>query len=444
MGINLKTRQFIGWAAIIIISLIPAFLWFRFGPGLADFRSYGNIVHSFGELFGLVGMTMFALTFVLSTRIKFIENIFGGLDKVYVVHGILGGTALLLILFHPIFLVMKFIPSNIKLAAIYLMPSSYWSVDFGILALLGLIVLVYITLFVKMRYHKWKFTHEFLGAVFILAVLHIFLVRGTVSSDYIFHGYYIYATAVSVLGIGAFCYSLFLKKRFIKNAVYSVSKIKQTQNFLEIDLTPEHKPLHYNSGQFIFVRFYNENLSDEPHPFSIASRSDSEVIRIIVKKLGDFTERLTHLKIGDKVSIEGPYGKFNVHTSKNRDQIWIAAGVGVVPFIGLAEDLLEHATKRSEKQRINLYYAAKNAEDFIGHETFTELARVFPNFKFILWESSKKGRLTLESIKNIEGEIKNKEFLMCGPAKFKEDIFTNLINLGVEKSHIHEEIFDFR
>ncbi len=440
--LDIKTRATLGWAALIIISLIPVLLWFTLGPGPSELTSYGGIVHSFGELFGLVGMTMFALTFVLSTRIRAIEDVFGGLDKVYIVHGIFGGTALILILFHPIFLVLKFVPSNIVQAAIYLMPSSFWSVNFGILAILGMIILIYITLFTKMKYHRWKFTHEFLGAVFVFAVLHIFLVRGTVSSDYIFRGYYVYAAVVSAIGLSAFSYSLFLKNRLIKNAVYSISKIKHKQNFLTIDLVPEHKPIHYKSGQFIFVRFYNEHLSEEPHPFSIASGSNEKTIRIIVKKLGDFTKRLSNLKEGDKVSIEGPYGKFSEFLPKNKDQIWIAAGIGIVPFIGLAEDILEH--KKHSEKKIDLYYTAKDTEDFVGKETFNKLAETHHHFRFIPWESSRQGRLTMENIKKRSGSFEGKEFLMCGPSKFKEDFFASLIKEGVKKDNIHEEVFDFR
>ena len=290
-----RTKAFLGWLVIIILALIPAFLWFEFGTGISEFNDYGFSVHSLGELFGLVGMALFALTFVLSARLRFIEDIFGGLDKVYVVHGILGGTALILILFHPIFLVLKFIPSNVIQAAIYLLPSNYWSINFGIIAILGLIILVYITLFTKMRYHRWKFTHEFLGLVFIFAVLHTFLVRGTVSSDFIFNGYYIYVAVVSAIGLGAFSYSLLLKDRILKAAPYIISDIKKTGNMIILELTPEHKPLNYKAGQAVFIRFYNEKLSKESHPFSIASKTGESAIKIVIKKLGDFTERLEHL-----------------------------------------------------------------------------------------------------------------------------------------------------
>ncbi len=434
-----RLKKFLGWTSLIVLALIPVILLFTLGPEAGEMQGYSSITHTLGEIFGLVGMTLFALTFILSTRINFIEDIFGGLDKVYTVHGILGGVALMLVLFHPILLVLKFIPSNISLAASYLLPSSYWSVNFGIIALLGLILLIAVTLFSKIKYNKWKFSHEFLGLVFIFAVFHIFLVRGVASRDNIFNGYYLYAAIVSLIGLGAFAYSLFIKNRFIKNAVYRIKNIEQKKDVFTIEMIPDHKPISYKSGQFIYVRFYNERISDEAHPFSIASKSDSPVIKIIVKKLGDYTGRLEHLKMGDKVSIEGPYGRFNCDLKKkNEEQVWIAGGIGITPFIGMFEDLENCPVK------VDLYHSVKHESDFINNKELSEENNKSKNFRFIPWNSHERGYLTAEHISKISGNLKGKSFYICGPEAFKNSIIRGLIKAGVNSDNIHEEAFGFR
>lgn len=437
---NYNTRRIFGWTVLLILSLLPVYFLFAFGPAGNELTDYASITHTLGEIFGLVGMTMFALTFVLSTRIKWIEDIFGGLDKVYLAHGILGGTALIVILAHPIFLVLKFLPSDFVTATGYLLPSSYWSVNFGIIALLGMVILIGVTLFSKMRYHKWKFTHEFLGLIFLFAVLHIFLVRGSASRDDIFSGYYVYAGVVSAIGLFAFSYSLFLKNRMIKNAVYQVESIANRKDIFEITIIPEHKPISYQSGQFVFVRFYNQKLSKEAHPFSIASKSNDYRMKIIVKKLGDYTDKMEHLRPGDKVSVEGPYGRFHFRNYNNENQVWIAAGIGITPFIGMAEDL----ENENIKSNVNLYYTAKDDNEFVGYELFETIASRMKKFKFIPWNSANKGRITVDYIVKNLGDIKNRQFLICGSAQFKESIINGLVQAGVKKSMIHEEAFDFR
>jgi len=435
---NIKTV--VGWSILLIISAIPVFLWLYLGPGTADLTDYGSITHSLGELFALVGATMFALTFILSTRIDFIEDIFGGLDKVYIAHGILGGTALILLLFHPIFLVLRFIPANMPLAASYLLPSSYWEVNFGINALIGILGLIFVTLFTKLKYNRWKFTHEFLGLIFAVAILHIFLVKGTVASDYIFNGYYVYASIVALIGFSGFAYSLFVKGRLMKNAVYKISNIKTTKDFFEISMVPENKPISYKSGQFIFVRFFNENLSNESHPFSIASKSNHNTIKIVVKKLGDYTSRMESLHVGDKVAIEGPYGRFN-YKNYGHDQVWIAGGIGITPFLGMVQDLSDDKTLND---KVYLYYSAKTDTEFIGFDLLKDIASKTNKFNFTPWNSSKQGYITAGKIFDAAGKSRNKEFFLCGPPQFKNSIINDLLRSGIAESHIHEEVFDFR
>lgn len=437
----MEIKTICGWAVLLLISLFPIFMWGYFGPGTEELTDYASITHVLGELFGLVGMTMFALSFILATRISWIEDVFGGLDKVYITHAILGGTALILILGHPILLVLKFVPAQMYLAAKYLLPSAVWSVNFGIIALVGMIALIVITLFSKMKYHRWKFTHEFLGLMFIFAVLHIFLVRNSVAQDNIFDWYYLYATIVSAMGLFGFSYSLFIKNRLFKNAVYSIKSIQQRNGVFEILLTPEHKPISYQAGQFIFVRFYNEQISREQHPFSIASKSDAFEIIIVIKQLGDYTSKLAHLKEGDKVSIEGPYGRFGYKKYSKRDQVWIAAGIGITPFIGMAQDVAEDSELQS---KITLIYSVKNQDDLIGEPLFNDVMQKTSNFKFIPWISETQGRVDAKAVYDLSGRFRNKEFFLCGPAEFKLAIIRGLIKNGVSKDHIHEEVFDFR
>jgi predicted ferric reductase len=431
----MKTKTIIGWSIIICIALIPTLILFVFGPG-NKFADYGATTHALGQVAALTGITIFALTFILAMRLAFVEDIFGGLDKVYIAHGILGGTALILVLFHPILLVLKFIPSNMPLAAAYLLPSAYWSVNFGIIALLGLILLLAITLFIKIRYHTWKFTHEFLGLVFIFAVFHMFLVRRDASQDYIFKGYYVFATVVAIIGLGGFIYSLFLKNRFKKSASYFIKSITKRDTSYELVLTPERKPLSYQSGQFVFVRFYNKALSTEAHPFSIASRSNNPEIRIIIKSLGDFTSQLNCLSKGDKVSLEGPFGRFNFNREGNKGQVWVAGGIGITPFLGMAEDI------KNTTRPIDLFYSVKEEKEFIGLDELQAIAAKTKKFRVFPWITKTKGYITLDAIKKQSGL--DKEFYLCGPASMKKSIIADLKKAGISDDHIYSEEFTFK
>ena len=430
----MKPKKTLGWLILLLLSFSPTIPWYFLGPKVNLF-TYANFTHALGQLAALIGMTMFALTFVLSTRIKLFEDIFGGLDKVYIVHAVLGGTALTLLLFHPILLVLKFIPQDINLAAQYLWFSNFWSVNFGIFALLGLILLLFITFFTKIKYNKWKFTHEFLGLIFMFAILHIFMVRNVASRDYIFKGYYVFAAIVSIIGLFAFFYSLFLKSR--SKALFTVKSINRHNKMVhDIVLTPKYKPIEYRSGQFIFLRFLS--ISNEAHPFSVTSKSNSTEIRVVIKNLGDYTSKLNKVKVGEAAIIEGPYGRFNHIGSKDADQVWLAGGIGITPFIGMAKEL-----KASMKNKIELYYSVKTPSDFVSLDDFQNIeSKTGGKFRIIPWVTKEKGHIDIKKIlgKNID----NKEFYLCGPGGFKNALSASLLALGVSKTKIYMEEFSFK
>jgi len=471
----MKLKLIFAWTGIFVIGIIPVLLLLTFGP-----HNHSSITHTLGQVCGLIGMTLFAITFILSTRAKWIEDLFGGLDKIYPVHAILGATSFILLLLHPLFLVMRYIPANIKLAATYLLPGGLISVDFGLFALLGMIILLMITLYGKLKYNTWKFTHEFLGAFFILAILHIFLVRNTVALDNIFNGYYVYAAIVSIVGLGAFLYSLSRRRLFSKR--YRIQKLNEINGCFEIILAPLASKdysigkysgrtgsktgsaadmddnmadgITFKSGQFIFVKFKNKNVNNESHPFSIASAPGDGNIRIIVKNLGDFTGQLGKLREGNIVIVEGPYGRFHnntntdandsTHTSAQYDdEVWVAGGIGITPFLGLAEDFRHNKTGR-----VDLYYSVKNRDEFVHLEELQDIAKLNKNFRVFPWVSNDQGYLNLEEIaKNSHiqhAHLKNHEWYLCGPASLKTTIRDALLEKNVKASKIHDERFAFK
>jgi predicted ferric reductase len=425
----MKTKTLLAWIGIFILGFIPAILLFTLGP-----RDYSSVSHTLGQMSGLIGMTFFALSFVLSTRMKWIEYLFDGLDKVYPVHAVLGSTSLVLLLLHPLFLVLKFIPANIYLAAKYILPGGLLSVDFGIFALLGMIILLVMTLYSRMKYNNWKMSHKFLGLFFMLAVLHVFLVRADVARDYIFHGYYVYAAIVSAIGLGGFFYSLARTKLIGKK--YTVKKINKVNGCFEVILEPEGEGIKFRAGQFIFVKFMNKKMGQEDHPFSIASATDDTNIRIIVKGLGDFTSQINELHEKDVAFVEGPYGMF--HEDGFGNEIWIAGGIGITPFLGLAKDF-----EKSKKGHIELFYAVKNKDEFIRIDEFLELAKSNKNFKITPWASEELGYLSVNEISK-KSSLQGKEFYLCGPESLKSAIKTALVEKNISAEKMHDERFSFK
>ena len=151
---------------VFIIGLLTFLIWFY------------NRIGGFFELYlfiakfsALIGICLLSLTIFLSLRLHPLESIFGGLDKVYKAHHLIGQITLIVILMHPLFLIIRIFP-NWDFIALYLVPGLNIAFTYGILSLYLLLVLLFVTLVIKLPYKIWHLSHKFMGVVLILATWH--------------------------------------------------------------------------------------------------------------------------------------------------------------------------------------------------------------------------------------------------------------------------------
>ena len=388
------------------------------------------------QVMALVGFALFALTFVLSARIKWMEDYFGGLDKMYHLHHTMAKTALVLLVIHPIMLAARFLPEETDRILWYLFPvHRRFEVNLGSWALWGLILLMLITLVIKIPYDKWKITHKFMGAFFILGVLHIYFLDLSIVFN---PALAIYLAVLSITGVAAWIYKSILFDWIIEKPRYRVEKADHlNEHVIEITMTPENERVRFIPGQYFFFSFRNTDLSSESHPFTVCDESDNGQIKIMVKALGDYTKQLyRNLKPGAIALLEGPYGQFDYRNGK-RDQIWIGGGVGIAPFLSFANDLKK---QKDPNFRIDLYYCVKSESEAIHIQQFKELDEMTKDFQVHLIREDVEGLLSVSDINQIE----EKEIFICGPKTMREALVPQLKKNGVPNKAIHYEDFDFR
>ena len=95
----------------------------------------------------LIGICLLSTTIFLSLRLHLMESIFGGMDKVYKAHHLIGQITMLVIFLHPLFLVLKSL-DNINLILAYFIPGRYIPFTIGTISFLILLVLLILTLLV--------------------------------------------------------------------------------------------------------------------------------------------------------------------------------------------------------------------------------------------------------------------------------------------------------
>ncbi|MBS9774526.1 MAG: NADH:ubiquinone reductase (Na(+)-transporting) subunit F [Tenacibaculum sp.] len=83
-------------------------------------------------------------------------------------------------------------------------------------------------------------------------------------------------------------------------------------------------------------------------------------------------------KVGDKVTISGPYGEFFINKS-NAEMLYIGGGAGMAPM----RSHLYHLFKTLQTGRkVSYWYGGRSKRELFYLEHFYELEKSFPNFKF--------------------------------------------------------------
>ena len=419
---------------IIIISLIPVVIWSFMLPIGARFSDLNSITTSLGQIFGLVGMSMFSINLILAGRFKFLDKYFKGLDKVYANHSRLGSIAFSLILFHPLLLVVKYLAISTKEAAMFFVPFVNMPVTWGIISLVLMILLMSLTLYIKLKYNVWKISHKFMVVAFIFGIFHTLMISSDVSRND-FLRYYILILAV--LGLVISIRKAFFDKYLVKKLKYKVKNVTQlNESILEIEMEPLQDKMIFTPGQFAFFSFIGEGISSESHPFSISSSNIDNNLKITVKNLGDYTSQLKNLKLGDGVIVDGPYGHFSYKNIPNKNQIWIAGGIGITPFISMSSNL-------EESYSVDLFYSVKEKSEAVYLNNMQSVMQKNNNFKLNLWLTSTNGYLNSGVVATLAKDLNNKDILLCGPAMFMESLKNQFVSMGVDVKKIHYENFNF-
>ncbi len=420
------------------ILILPLLRWLFLIPIDSRFSTFALVAKALGQVTGIVGTLLFSFSLILSFRNRFIEIIFGGLDKLYNIHHKAGMYGLFLLLLHPILLSLPRLMYSVEDAMTFFIPfQTSTAVDFGIFSILAFILLIGITLFgVIFSYQALKKFHIFLGLAFLLGAIHGFMIPSDIQNDAFIR---VWVLGFAFLGLLSYIIYSLLKKFTVRKKIYSVTSVKKIEGGItEIFLTSNGEGINHLPGQFAFFSFVNSKIvSNEVHPFTISSWENNGNIIISAKALGDFTNLLPSIEIGTVVETEGPYGEF-VYGYGEQKQVWIAGGVGATPFVAFAENILR---QKEFLYDIDFFYSVRTKDDLAFDELFRKVSEMFPSFKYCPLPSDTEGYITYELIAKKLPDIFTRDIFICGPPMMMEALINSFIKVGINKKQIYSEKF---
>jgi predicted ferric reductase len=419
---------------------------------------------------GIMATAMMSLGVVLAMRLPVVENLIGGLDQHYRLHKWVGISTALFALAHwliklgPKWLVKHGFADSLSfktptdIVGFFaesnpLSPANSFAKDLGEWAIYAMLVLVVLALWKRFPYRAFFKTHRLMAIIYIALVFHSAVLFGEVG----------WVTPVGifmaiVMAIGCVCAvtSLMGKVGARHRTTGRVTHITEhsEDRVLEVHIDLGNGWHGHEAGQFAFVTF---DPKEGAHPFSISSpwRNDGEVV-FHIKALGDYTSKLpTHITAGQRVTVEGPYGRFRFDTypvlkkieSDVPHQVWIAGGIGITPFLSRLQMIAESTKLNGPSQKtttlpITLYYCTRIHDSSFVNDLHQLSEQAHITLHMIV--SGRDQPLTADRLKRDIPTWLSAHFWFCGPAGLGQSLRDDLVAQGLKSSDFHQELFEMR
>ena len=227
------------------------------------------------------------------------------------------------------------------------------------------------------------------------------------------------------------------------------SSTLDVQNILTISVSAESRNdyISFKPGQYMMISYVRDGKVQKYHSFSVASSPTSKGITFGIKVSGNFTQGLASLPLGSTILIRGPFGSFVPKNGDNKDHIYLAAGIGITPFVSM----MRYAHDTHQPYNIGLLYSIKSADTIAFFDESQQLTKENERIHALYTITSQgeptppnfaTGRISAEHIASmLTSPVKETQFFICGPGPFIQATKKILKKMGAKNSYIHDESF---
>ncbi len=207
-------------------------------------------------------------------------------------------------------------------------------------------------------------------------------------------------------------------------------------------------------GQYVTLKL-TVNGEELRRSYSICSSPlDVDHFRIAVKRVPNgraSTQLVEKLRAGMRVEVMTPMGNFTtaLDPAKARHFVAFAAGSGITPILSILKTVL----RTEPRSRFTLFYGNTDQDRIIFRKRLEELKSAHGDRLSVFHILTKgmdedalfNGRITKDKaitlLKRFVSDGLDKEFFICGPEQMMVNVSEALEGSGVDKKHIHIELF---
>ncbi|MCG5233809.1 ferric reductase-like transmembrane domain-containing protein [Xanthobacter oligotrophicus] len=428
------------WIAVYLLFVLLPLLALLVGslPPARDFWT------EFSAALGYSGLAIMGLQFGITARFRYVTEPWGE-DVIYHFHRRISLFAVALVLVHPAIMFavqpeLRAIPDigEIPLGA----AASFISVG----ALVVLVVTALWRVRLRIPYEWWHLSHIALALTAVTGGLIHMVGWGFYLADPWKRALWI---GLVLFWVALLFYVRLVKPLFMLRRPYRVSEVRHERgDTTTLVMRPDgHPGFRFTPGQFGWLTVWGSPFRITGHPFSFSSSaavSDGRV-EMSIRKLGDFTARISQVPVGQRVYLDGPYGAFTIGNPADM-HVLIAGGVGVTPMMSMIRTLADQGDRRP----VILLYGSRDFEQITFREELEALkARLDLTVVHVLSDppegwTGERGHITAELLKrHLPEPYAAHEYFICGPGVMMDAIEKTLAGLGVPMSKYHSERYSF-
>jgi predicted ferric reductase len=399
-------------------------------------------------LSGLYSVALMSLAMMLSTRPVWLERPLGGLDRVYRLHKWSG---ILAVTFAAIHWLIEMSDDLLKAwvgragrvgeerYSGFLEALRDLGEDMGEWAIYAVLAMLAITLWKRFPYGIWRQLHRVMPVLYLMLAFHAAMLA---PAGYWTQPVGLLLATLLTAGTAACIVSLtgrIGRRRVANGRIVTVSKVGPGISEVKCQLDtswPGHRP-----GQFAFVTF---DRFEGAHPFTIATADRGDrTVTFEIKGLGNYTHGLAgRLRAGQTVKVEGPYGRFQLSRMDTRaQQIWVAGGIGVTPFIAWLESLQDKAEKAPQA---DLHYCTRGAEGDPLAARLRVLCANLPGIRLHIHDAARGERFADQQLAAFIPGTKRTEVWFCGPRGLAKAVKEALRRKSRGRTRFFQEAFELR
>ncbi|AHI03600.1 stearoyl-CoA 9-desaturase [Corynebacterium falsenii DSM 44353] len=171
-----------------------------------------------------------------------------------------------------------------------------------------------------------------------------------------------------------------------------------------------------------------------------SNHSTGALLTIGIKPVPDgaVSSHISHtMRPGDIIRLTQPGGDFYLPTPLPHSIAFITAGAGITPVISMIRWLAqEHPTGRAQlPDIIHVHSDSRGTIPAPYQRELTDLAAEHRGYTLLPWNSSERGRLTPDRLRDLIPDITSRERLACGPQPFLDAITAALPGTRTECFH---------